>query len=453
MARRLLVIDNADSPVEDWLDGVFGGNAAAEVDRVRWRSFVPEELHKSRADLLLLVAATPLPEAVRLFHCLRSLAGSHPPAIAVVSDRVSDEFLELVTRSVDDFVMTPLRVAELHCRIARMLKEEDQPNTGMHERLAQEVALTGLIGSDPTFMRMLRKLSLAASSEAPVLIVGETGTGKELCARAIHILSTRRNFAFIPVDCATLPEHLFENELFGHIRGAFTDARQDQKGLVELARRGTLFLDEIDSLSPSAQAKLLRFLQEHTYRPLGSEQFFKADVRIVAASNRNLEDLVRLKEMRSDLFFRLDVLRLQIAPLRERPDDVIQLANHFLAEMCAAKGGVKRTFAHLTLRRLVQYHWPGNVRELYNAVQRGFTFSEGAEILSSHIFEESPAPTVSTSTESYRQAKLRVLEAFERNYVGELMRECDGNITRAARIAKKDRRDFGRLVKRYATQI
>jgi DNA-binding NtrC family response regulator len=251
------------------------------------------------------------------------------------------------------------------------------------------------------------------------------------------------------VDCASLPEHLFENEFFGHARGAFTDARQDQKGLVDLARGGTLFLDEVDSLSLVAQSKLLRFLQERTYRPLGSERFFSADVKIIAASNRDLDDLIRLKQMRSDLLFRLNVLRLELVPLRERRGDIVRLANYFLEMLPAESGGVKKTFAQATLRRLAQHEWPGNVRELYNAVQRGFTFSEGSEILPAHVFEEARPAVTSAATETFRQARLRAIESFERNYIAELMRECDGNITRAARIAKKDRRDFGRLVKHY----
>jgi DNA-binding NtrC family response regulator len=449
MPRRILIIDDAHSPVEEWVGDPFGVGTATIIDRIGWCSAGPEQLDKWCANLILLVVGSAIAEVVRLLHCL----GNKPniaPTFAIIPDTVDHELLELASRAVDDFVIAPIRSHELHYRITRLLNEESGANTEtLHERLAREIALTGLIGSDPAFLRMLRKLPLAASSNSPVLIVGETGTGKELCARAIHILSVRRNSAFIPVDCAALPEHLFENEMFGHARGAFTDARQDQKGLVEMAQGGTLFLDEVDSLSLAAQSKLLRFLQERTYRPLGSDRFFSADVKIVAASNRNLDELIRLKQLRSDLFFRLNVLRLEMLPLRERRSDIVPLANCFLEKLSADSRGVRKTFAPATLRRLAQHEWPGNVRELYNAVQRGFTFAEASEILPAHIFEEASSGTASTTTETFRQARLRAIESFERNYIADLLRESGGNITRAARIAKKDRRDFGRLVKRY----
>jgi DNA-binding NtrC family response regulator len=299
---------------------------------------------------------------------------------------------------------------------------------------------------------MVEKIPLVARSNSPVLITGETGTGKELCARAIHYLSPRRDHPFIPVDCAALPDHLFENEVFGHARGAFTDAHRDQKGLVALAEGGTLFLDEIDSLSLGAQAKLLRFMQERTYKPLGSNRFLQARLDVVAATNHDLEAMVRAKQFRSDLFFRLSVLRLHMMPLRERRGDIALLARHFLEMACAQAGVARKTLALATIGKLTNYDWPGNVRELYNVIQSAVVFSEGAQILPRHIARPSGAMPDEPDRSSFRAARAGVLEEFERRYVEDLLRECDGNVTHAARLAKKDRRAFGRLIKRYNIQ-
>jgi transcriptional regulator with GAF, ATPase, and Fis domain len=288
-----------------------------------------------------------------------------------------------------------------------------------------------------------------AGSKAPVLITGETGTGKELFAHAIHSLSDRRSGPFIPLDCGVLPEQLAENELFGHSRGAFTDAHTETKGLVALADGGTLFLDEIDALSPANQAKLLRFLQEGTFRALGAERFRRADVRVIAATNRNMEECVRQREFRSDLYFRINVLRLYLPPLRERTGDVALLAAHFLAGAC---GAAEKFLSSGALRRLEKYPWPGNVRELLNVVQRAALQSPGRQITPAHISFDGDAMQVATTAEAsngFHSAKQHVIREFERAYIEKLLASHHGNITQAAREAGKERRAFGKLVKKY----
>jgi transcriptional regulator with PAS, ATPase and Fis domain len=316
-------------------------------------------------------------------------------------------------------------------------------------RLSAEMALHNLIGEAPAFRRVLAEIPVVARREGPVLVTGETGTGKELCARAIHHLSPRRNHPFIPVDCAALPDHLIENEIFGHSRGAYTDAHAGQKGLLALAERGTLFLDEIDSLSPSAQSKFLRFLQERTYRPLGSEQFQRADVKVVAATNRDLEQCVRERTFRSDLFYRLTTFRLHMVPLRERPGDIPRLARHFLDTLGRRGGGERKSFSEAALRRLSLHPWPGNVRELLNVVERALAFSDGPQILPSDLALPDLAEGSGEPAGSFREARARAIEEFERAYVQELLERHTGNVTRAAREAGKERRAFGRLVKKY----
>jgi DNA-binding NtrC family response regulator len=289
-----------------------------------------------------------------------------------------------------------------------------------------------------------------ACCHTPILITGETGTGKELCARAIHHLSSRRHFPFIPVDCAALPEQLFESEMFGHARGAFTDAHRDQKGLVALAGDGTLFLDEVDSLSITAQSKLLRLLQEHTYRPVGSERFVPTSASIMAACNQNLERLVPERKFRSDLFFRLNVLRLQLPPLRERRSDVAVLARYFLETLAVEHGTPRKNIAPALLQMLTAYDWPGNVRELYNVLQRAVVFCPGTKIQLADMADlpaaaQSPKPVGG----NFREERARAVTSFERNYIEEMLRRAAGNVTQAARLAGKDRRVFGRLMKRH----
>jgi DNA-binding NtrC family response regulator len=318
------------------------------------------------------------------------------------------------------------------------------------ERRTRELGFAELVGNHPAFLRTIEQIPLLARNNSPVLITGETGTGKELCARAIHLLSARSNFPFIPVDCSAFPEHLFESEMFGHARGAFTDAHRDQMGLVALAGSGTLFLDEIDALPIAFQSKLLRLLQEHTYRPIGSERFVKTEVKIISACNQDLNDLLRERRFRPDLFFRLNVLRLHLVPLRERRSDISILACYFVSRLSAESGTPHKTLAPAVIQKLREYDWPGNIRELYNMIQRAFIFSQGRQIQLRDICD---LPVINASSkpssDNFRDARARALEAFERAYIEEKLRETGGNITHASRLAKKDRRAFGRLMKRH----
>jgi DNA-binding NtrC family response regulator len=374
------------------------------------------------------------------------------PIFAILSSD-DDALLRVATATVDDFLIWPIRPEELKSRIARLLGPLSQELSDIQTTLAAEIGLGQLVGQDPAFLSALAQVSLFGGCDAPVLLTGETGTGKELCARVTHLLSKRHRGPFIPVDCGALPDHLFENELFGHARGAFTDARTDQKGLVSLAHGGTLFLDEIDSLSLSAQSKVLRLLQECVYRPLGSEVFKQAEVRIIAATNRNLEELVEQKTFRSDLYFRINVLRIHLPALRERRSDIALLGRHFIDEICKTNGMPRKFLSPAAANKLEHYSWPGNVRELYNSMQRAVLCSPGKQIAASIFHLDPPddgGPGIcETACVGFRNAKLRAIQRFEREYVKELMDKHKGNITQAAREACKDRRSFGRLAQKY----
>jgi len=310
-----------------------------------------------------------------------------------------------------------------------------------------------MIGQSPAFVRAVQVLRRFAGCDAPVLIEGETGTGKELAARFVHYEGGRRSGPFVPVNCGAIPDALFENELFGHDRGAFTDARADRAGLVALARGGTLFLDEIDSLSPKGQVSLLRFLQDNTYRPLGSGTEQRADVRIVAAANVSLDALCDRGGFRRDLLFRIKLLFVELPPLRERPGDARLLAEHFLGEC----GRTYRT----PLKRLgpagtalEAYRWPGNVRELENVVHRAFLLSDGPDLALDGLgLGSAAAAPPGRGAAGYKAARARAIEDFHRRFLGELLEAVGGNLSSAARRCGADRRMLGRLVRRYQIDL
>ena len=306
-----------------------------------------------------------------------------------------------------------------------------------------------MIGQSEPFNALRLLIERVALYDAPVLIEGETGTGKELAARAIHYRSARRDRPFVPVNCGALPDSLVESELFGHRRGAFTDARRDQQGLVALAHSGTLFLDEVDALTPKAQVTLLRFLQDQQYRPLGGEREERADARIIAASNAPLMGLVDEGRFRIDLLYRLKLMHLFLPPLRDRKGDVAVLSQHFVEIGSSRFGRPIRPLAAETLTWFEQYSWPGNVRELEHTIYHGLLLSDGAAItiapppgLGAAAGATAPAPT-------YRLAKEQAIAAFEHAYLARVINESRGNVSVAARIAGTERRHFGRLLKKH----
>jgi DNA-binding NtrC family response regulator len=305
-----------------------------------------------------------------------------------------------------------------------------------------------LLGSSERFQIALAHLRKIAAVDATALIEGETGTGKELAARAIHYLGQRKHHPFIPVNCGALAESLLESELFGHERGAFTDAKAASAGLVSEADGGTLFLDEVDALSPKAQAAMLRFLQDRTYRRVGSAQTRQADVRIIVATNASLEKLVAARQFRRDLLYRLNVLTLRMPSLRERGADALELANSFVARFCHEYRQPGRVLHPEFTEYLGRHDWPGNVRELENVVHRAFLMCEGQQLRHPALGADTIAAPQQGAAQ-FKQAKALAIAEFERRYVDEVLRRTDGNITRAARMAGQDRSAFGKLVRKH----
>ena len=313
-----------------------------------------------------------------------------------------------------------------------------------------------LIGSSIAFSRMLSMIEKFAKLHAPVLIEGETGTGKELAARSMHYGGPLCGKPFVPVNCGAFPEGLIESELFGHLKGAFTDAREDHPGLVETAAGGSLFLDEIDALAPKAQVALLRFLQDGNYRPIGSRAERRVDVRIIAASNANLDQLVASGSFRSDLLYRLRILALKLPPLRERAQDSLLLAGTFFSRCRQEHRCTPRELDLSSCDWFERYQWPGNVRELEAIVYREAMISDDELLrLNAPVAFESERRSAADRRlcqfegVAYSTARTMALEQFDRHYLTELMEKASGNVSHAARIAGKERRALGKLLKKH----
>jgi DNA-binding NtrC family response regulator len=450
MNHRLLVIEEPCTPADASVCSVLTNDDGFACRTVDWGAITPERVDWRDTDAVVAVAV-PLTDKASGF--LEWLGRQHvdAPTFAVLPTAANDALLRMTSEATDDFIVSPVRHNELRYRLRRLLGPRRPDVDAVRRRLTEEMGLSQLVGNAPAFVKVVEQIQVIARSDVAVLITGETGTGKELCAQAIHHLSRRRPFPFIAVDCATVPDHLFENELFGHARGAFTDAHRDQKGLIAMAEGGTLFLDEVDALSLPAQGKLLRFLQERAFRPLGGERFIRADVNVMAASNHDLDACVHDKQFRADLYFRLNMLRVHLPPLRERPGDVALLAAHFLERLTPPDATRRRTFSFANLRKLSSYRWPGNVRELFNVVQRAVVMSGDRQIIPLELAPDK-GPDGMVSTQNFRAARADAVATFEREYVQQLLRKHDGNVTRAAREAQKERRAFGRLVKKYGIE-
>jgi two-component system, NtrC family, response regulator AtoC len=400
------------------------------------------------APVLVVLDAEPEPG---LTEQLRTLRRRGTPLLAVLCGDAGCWHGNLAALCCD-CLRWPCEPSELGFRLGRLCAPEPAPTPGeeLDPGLASLLGGLNLIGRAPAFLRTMGALGRMLPCAAPVLIEGETGTGKELVARALHYLGPRAGGPFVPVNCGALPDHLIENELFGHERGAYTDARSASTGAIGAAAGGTLFLDEIEALSPKAQAALLRFLQGREYRPLGGTRTRTSDARVVAASNADLRTLAAGARFRGDLFFRLDVLSLRLPPLRERRDDIAPLARHFVTRFCAEYGRGPKQLAPGCIAALEGHDWPGNIRELENLIHRSVLLTDGPLVFPRpHAAGTEPAPQA-TSQEPFAAAKARAIEAFERSYLTALLLATGGNVSEAARRADKERRALGKLLKKHA---
>ena len=361
---------------------------------------------------------------------------------------VAESFLS----GLDDFLTCPFnRGVELSARVWRLLQTK-VINATQNGAKPENFPSEKLLGDSVSFHRAIKKIPVLARSDATALIWGETGTGKELVAREIHDQSARKGKPFVPVNCGALPDNVLENELFGHAKGAFTDASSTERGLVGEAEGGTIFLDEVDSLSSSAQVKLLRFLQNGEYRPLGTSRCIIANVRIIAATNVDLKREVLERRFREDIYYRLTSLSVYLPPLRERIEDVPLLATYFLNKYANQYTRGPLRLSSSALQKLMAYSWPGNVRELQGTLQRAVVLTSASILQPEDIDLPVWFKNEVNSSGPFRDAKADTIHHFERSYLVDLLAEAQGNITIAARRAGKDRRTFQRLLQKYGLQ-
>jgi len=398
---------------------------------------------------LLILLALPCAQLKSLDALLRVLGPVTAPVVVAVENVQEEELSALERPGIADFLILPLRESEVLIRLRRLMHPVRQERA-QHAMIAK-LGLQQLIGESPAFIAEISKIPVVAKSDITVMISGETGTGKEMVGRAIHYLSSRAGKPFVPINCGAIPVELMENELFGHDRGAFTGASGSRNGLIQEAEQGTLFFDEVNCLSLQAQVKLLRFLQSREYRPLGSTKSLTGDVRIIAASNANLEAEVKAGTLRRDLYYRLNVVPLVLPPLRARSSDIIILARHFLAQYARKLNSPAIDFSPDAERKLLLYSWPGNVRELEHVIERTVVLCTERIIQDHHIVL--PGVHEQPHRLSFQEMKARVVSQFEADYIQNLLTAYRGNITKAAQAAQKERRTFWELMRKHKIDV
>jgi two-component system, NtrC family, response regulator AtoC len=431
--------DGLRAALEDRYDVYIAEDAQAAMNLLEGEHF----------DVMLTDFRLPNEDGMKLIARAKSL--SKPPVCILMTAYGSEELaVDAMKRGADDYIAKGrLQIDELEMRIARALKQQDLEveNVTLRRQLDTRFGLENIVGESPAMKEIFDVVQQVAPTRATVLIGGESGTGKELIAKAVHQLSPRAKQPMVSVHCAALSPTLLESELFGHERGAFTGAHERRVGRFEQAQGGTLFLDEIGEIDSTLQVKLLRFLGERTFERVGSNKTLTADVRLIAATNKNLEDLVKAGKFREDLFFRLRVVEINLPPLRERTGDIPLLAQKFLREFAAENKKPVNDFTADALQLLLSHSWPGNVRELRTAIEHAVVLCRG-ERISARDLPPSVRSGRIVEVQLFQRNDLTVKEA-EKQLVVRALKETNGNRTRAAKKIGMSRRTFHRKLHEF----
>jgi two-component system response regulator GlrR len=372
------------------------------------------------------------------------------PVIILTAHGSIENAVAAIKKGAYSYLTKPYKPEELTLQVKNALEKQrlTKEITILKGMLQERFAVKNIIGKSPQMQEILSQVERAAQTDATIMLYGESGTGKELIAQIIHLQSRRSRGPFVAINCGAIPEGLLENELFGHTRGAYTDARETKIGLFTQADKGTLLLDEIGDTSPALQIKLLRVLQEKEFKPLGGERPVKVDVRIIAASNKNLQEAVARGTFREDLFYRIHVVPIYLPPLRDRKEDIPPLVEHFIKQYSKELGKEVKGLTPAAMQKLMLYHWPGNIRELKNVLER-------AVILTSHnLIDEQDLqhmthPAGGTADRAIYRSFKQAKEEFEKGYVIQLLTQTRGNVVQAAKLAQRYRGDLYRLMKKY----
>jgi len=393
------------------------------------------------------------------FHALRP----EMPVIILTGFGSIENAVDAMKKGAYSYLTKPFDGSELVLQISRALENRrlTAENLRLKTMLHENYGFNNIITRSEKMRRVLETVARVAQSDSTVYIHGQSGTGKELIAKAIHLASPRKDKPFVAINCAALPETLLESELFGHERGSFTGAVRSTKGLFSQAHEGTIFLDEIGDMPLSIQVKLLRVLEERIFYPIGSEKAVKVNVRVVVATNKDLEEEVKKGMFREDLFYRIHVIPIRLPPLKDRKEDIPYLVDHFLKRVCAENKQPAKTIAPQAVQRLMMHDWPGNVRELENTIEYAVVMAGGDVVTEDLILPANkgsagapapaagPKPAPAGSMKSLKEARAE----FEKNYLIELLERCDGKAAHAAEIAGKYRADFYDLLKKHGIKI
>jgi DNA-binding NtrC family response regulator len=443
----ILIVDDEDATRELCRDIAL--EMGLEVQTASTTSEALERLEQAPIDIVVTDLKVPQLGGIELLKRISSIQPS--TSVMVLTQYGTIETAVAATRlGARDYVTKPFHVEELRAKIERLIEtvELDHENRVLREQLRTRPGFGGLIGVSAKMQRVYKMVEKISQHNYPVLILGESGTGKELVARSIHFLGLRQNKPFVPVDCSGLVPTLIETELFGHAKGAFTGAQHARTGLLETGNGGTVFLDEIGDLPVDLQAKLLRALQEREIRPVGATERVRIDLRIIAATNRDLESAIRTGAFRQDLYFRLNVVQLKLPPLRERKSDIPLLVNFFLEKFSDPQRPI-RTISEDAMRRLMAYDWPGNVRELENAVERAVALGSGPIL---HIADLPSNLQQGSSEKLLESNELTTLEEMERRFIIRALRETNGDKLAAARLLGIGKTTLYRKLKQYGPE-
>jgi len=446
MKPTLLIVDD-EKPTRDGLRAALEDRY--DVYLAEDAKVAMELLEGENFDVMLTDFRLPHEDGMKLIARAKSL--TKPPICILMTAYGSEELaVDAMKRGADDYIAKGrLQIDELEMRIARALRHQnlETENVSLRQQLDSKFGLENIVGESPEMREIFEIVQQVAPTRASVLIGGESGTGKELVAKAIHQVSPRAKQPFVTVHCAALSPTLLESELFGHEKGAFTGAHERRIGRFEQAQGGTLFLDEIGEIDATIQVKLLRFLGERTFERVGSNKTLTADLRLVAATNKNLEELIKIGKFREDLFFRLRVVEINLPPLRGRPDDIPLLAQKFLHEFASENNKPVNDFTAEALQLLMHYNWPGNVRELRTSVEHAVVLCRGEKIAARDL-----PPSVRTGRMGEMQLSLQkdsTVKDAEKQLIVRALKEADGNRTLAAKKIGMSRRTFHRKLHAY----